>query len=621
MPWLSQTERSLWEQGEFVRSYRKFGAHPNRAGTWFAVWAPHAEDVSVVGDFNGWNPAKHKLRKIEQGSTGCWEGYVRGAKPGQHYKYHIVNNGIGVDKTDPYAFFMEPPVPGGDHAKGMAGIICADSFKWTDSKWMKNRHGVSSMDKPISVYEVHLGSWRRNPDGTHLTYREIAEPLAAYIQDLGFTHVEFLPVMEHPFYGSWGYQVTGYYAPTYRYGQPDDFRYLVNYLHSKNIGVLLDWVPAHFATDRQTLSYFDGEPLYEYHDPLMRDHPDWGTFVFDLVRPEVKNFLISNAVYWLEEFHIDGLRFDAVASMLYRDYSRQHWIPNIFGGRENLEAIDFLKRVNEIIFSEVPGAQTIAEESTAWPGVSKPTYDNGLGFLYKWNMGWMHDTLHYFREDPVHRKYHHDQLTFPLIYAFSERYVLPLSHDEVVHGKGSIWNKMPGDPWQKSANVRLLLGHMFGHPGKKLLFMGIEFGQIDEWRWDSALEWHLAAEEHHAGIANWIRALNTLYRTSAILGNDSPGCFDWVQFDDKDNGVISYIRTHDGKKLLFILNLTPVPRESYVITGDAAAGKWELVLDSDSKAFDGSGFGARDKLSSRKKAASLECKLPPLAVLIYASKA
>lgn len=618
MPWLSQSELSQWTEGNFVRSYRKFGAHPNKAGSWFAVWAPHAQTVSVVGDFNGWDPSRHKLRKIGQGNGICWEGYVRGARVGQRYKYHIVTHGKGTDKTDPYAFFMEPPVVGGDHAKGMAGIICDSSFRWTDGRWMKTRKGVSSMNEPVSVYEVHLGSWRRKSDGTHFSYRELARPLAEHVSRLGFTHVEFMPVMEHPFYGSWGYQVVGYYSPTYRYGTPDDFRYLVNYLHKKNIGVFLDWVPAHFATDPQALAYFDGEPLFEYHDPLMRDHPDWGTFVFDLVRPEVKNYLISNAIYWLDEFHIDGLRFDAVASMLYRDYSREHWVPNIFGGRENLEAIDFLKRTNEVIFSEIPEAQSIAEESTAWPGVSKPTYDGGLGFLYKWNMGWMHDTLHYFREDPIHRKYHHDQLTFPLVYAFSENYVLPLSHDEVVHGKGSLWNKMPGDDWQKSANLRLLFGHMYGHPGKKLLFMGAEFGQVDEWRWDSELEWALSDVPNHRGITEWIIALNDLYRNHGVLGNDSPESFHWVQFDDKANGVISYIRQNGDKKLLFILNLTPVPRHNYLIHGSMLSGKWRTVLNSDSLEFDGSGVGVEPLLRSKKKGdvVQLECMLPPLAMVI-----
>ena len=431
--WINKEDAQRLEEGSFYRSYEKLGAHPDKEGVWFAVWAPGADGVSVLGEFNDWESDAHPLQRRK---GGVWETYVPGARSGQKYKYRITRGMYTVDKTDPYAFAMEPPVTGGDAASGLASIICDLDYAWDDKTWLEQRCGPDSLNRPISIYEVHLGSWRKQ--GMYsMSYRDIAKPLADHVEELGFTHVEFMPVMEHPFYGSWGYQVAGYYAPTYRYGSPADFKYLVDYLHRRGIGVLLDWVPAHFATDPQALVFFDGSTLYEYDDPGMRRHPDWGTYVFDYNKPGVRNFLISNALFWIEEYHIDGLRFDAVASMLYRDYSRgKEWSPNLFGGRENLEAIDLLKKVNEVVYTHAPDVLMIAEESTAWPGVSKPTYDGGLGFLYKWNMGWMHDTLEYMEKDPVHRKHHQDRLTFPLLYTYSEHYILPLSHDEVVHGKG-----------------------------------------------------------------------------------------------------------------------------------------------------------------------------------------
>ncbi|MEX0746690.1 MAG: 1,4-alpha-glucan branching protein GlgB, partial [Rhodothermales bacterium] len=465
-------------------------------------------------------------------------------------------------------------------------------------------------------------SWRKR--GTYsLSYREIAEPLADHVQDLGFTHVEFLPVMEHPYYGSWGYQVVGYFAPTFRYGSPADFKYLVDYLHRRGIGVLMDWVPAHFATDPQGLVFFDGSTLYEYDDPQMRYHPDWGTYVFDYNKAGVKNFLISNALFWLKEYHIDGLRFDAVASMLYRDYSRGHsWSPNMYGGRENFEAVDLLKRVNEVVYGEVPDVLMIAEESTAWPGVSQPTYAGGLGFLYKWNMGWMHDTLEYMKRDPVHRRFHHGNLTFPLVYAYSEHYTLPLSHDEVVHGKGSLWSKMPGDPWQKAANLRLLYAHQVGHPGKKLLFMGSEYGQESEWSHDGELEWGQIEDPRHAGILHWTKDIYRLYREHPALWNDSPGGFEWIDFGDADNSTLSYMRRSGDDVLLFAFNFTPVPRANYRL-GVPEDGFWQEILNSDSEMYGGSGLGNFGGVESHPvryhgRPSSIVLTLPPLAVVVLA---
>lgn len=618
MSWLNDDDLKRWQEGSHFDSYSKLGAHPADGGTWFAVWAPHADRVAVLGEFNAWSSDAHPLKRTD---AGVWVGFVDNARPGHHYKYRLQRGYYTVDKTDPYAYAMEPPSSGGSAMAGLASIVVDMTYDWQDAEWMATREGPEGMNKPLAIYEVHLGSWRKKADGYSLSYREIAEPLADYVQEMGFTHVEFLPLMEHPYYGSWGYQVVGYYAPTYRFGTPHDLKYLVDYLHQRGIGVLLDWVPAHFATDPQGLVFYDGSTLYEYDDPQMRYHPDWGTYVFDYNKPGVRNFLISNALFWLKEYHIDGLRFDAVASMLYRDYSRGHrWSPNIFGGRENLEAIDLLKRVNEAVYSEVPDAIMVAEESTAWPGVSQPTYNGGLGFLYKWNMGWMHDTLAYMSQDPVHRRYHHDNLTFPLVYAYSEHYTLPLSHDEVVHGKGSLWGKMPGDAWQKAANLRLLYGHMLGSPGKKLLFMGGEFGQEREWSHDTQLQWELLDDPLHHGIQAWLRDLLALYREEPALWNEQPGGFEWVDFGDRDQSVICYERRSGDRVLIFVFNFTPVPRHNYRI-GVRYGGTWRERLNSDAADYGGSGVGNLGGVESHPvpyhgRPESVILTLPPLGVLV-----
>jgi len=621
MPTVSAFDRHLWGEGRLLESYRVFGAHPNRQGTWFRVWAPRADEVALIGDFNNWDRAAHSMRAVGTGMERFWEIYVRGARVGQRYKFSIRRGPWWTDKSDPFAFEMEPPDMGGHGVAGLSGIIADQDFAWSDDAWMATRPGPESLTAAVSIYEVHLGSWRRKGDGMSLSYREMAEPLAAHALDMGFTHVELLPVQEHPYYGSWGYQVIGPFAPTFRYGSPADFKYLINYLHEKGIGVLLDWVPAHFATDPQGLVDFDGEPLFEYEEPVMRHHPDWGTLVFDYTRPQVRNYLLSNALFWLDEFHIDGLRFDAVASMLYRDYSRgEEWTPNKFGGRENLEAMSLLKEINETVFTRFPNAIMVAEESTAWPGVSHPTYTGGLGFLYKWNMGWMHDSLEFFKEDPINRRYHFHNFTFPLVYAWAENYMLSLSHDEVVHGKGSMFGKMPGDDWQKAANLRLLYGHMFGHPGKKLLFMGCEFGQRGEWNHDAGLEWGLLDEPLHQGIAEWVRTLNNLYKEFDVLQYDEGGGFYWIDFSDLDNTVASYVRHRDGKELIFIFNFTPVPRLNYR-QGVPHKGTWTVRLSSDDLRFGGSGAGSMGPLEARQdmthgQPASLQLDLPPLGLLI-----
>jgi 1,4-alpha-glucan branching enzyme len=616
MPWLDKDDFHLWNEARHFKCYEKLGAHPNAQGTWFATWAPNADRVSVIGDFNDWDAEADTMRRTD---AGLWEVYVRGAKPDHHYKFRIQNGGHRADKTDPYAFAMEPPT--GSSMEGLASRVVDFGYEWDDDEWMDQRKGPEGTEDPISIYEVHLGSWRRHQDGYSLSYREIAEPLADHVDDLGFTHVELMPVAEHPYYGSWGYQIVGYYAPTFRYGDPEDLMYLIDYLHQRGIGVIVDWVPGHFATDPQGLVGFDGTSLYEYDDPKMRFHPDWGTYVFDYVKPGVKNFLVANALFWLDKYHIDGLRVDAVASMLYRDYSRgDNWTPNIYGGRENLEAVDLLKVFNEQVYSHFPNAITFAEESTAWPGVSQPTFHGGLGFLYKWNMGWMHDTLEYMQEDPVHRKYHHDQLTFPLMYAFSEQFTLPLSHDEVVHGKGSLWDKMPGDDWQKSANLRLLYAHQFGHPGKKLMFMGDEFGQRREWDHDGSVDWHLAGDPLHEGVMHWVRDLNHLYQEHPALWSDEPDTFEWIDFGDSEQSVISYRRTDGDQDLVFVINFTPVPRQDYRI-GVPSAGAWRELLNSDATDYGGSGVGnagtlEADDIPHHDRPASLSLTLPPLGALI-----
>ena len=618
MSHLTNDDLHYWSEGTHFTSYDVLGAHPDDDGCWFAVWAPHADRVSVMGDFNGWTPDANRLTRR---SGGLWEGHVAGAQPGHKYKYRLLANGDALDRTDPYATAMEPPAQ--NTYEGLSAIISdLDSYTWNDDDWLDQREGPASLQKPVSIYEVHLGSWKHKRHGESLSYREIAEPLADHVERLGFTHVEFLPLAEHPYYGSWGYQVLGYYAPTFRYGSPHDLMYLIDYLHQRGIGVLLDWVPGHFATDPQGLAFYDGSHLFEYEDPRMRTHPDWGTRVFDFGKPGVRNFLISNALFWFEKYHIDGLRVDAVASMLYRDYSREgDWSPNVYGGRENLEAIRLLQDTNRRVYEEYPDALMLAEESTAWPGVSQPVDLGGLGFLYKWNMGWMHDTLEYMSKEPVHRKHHHGELTWTLSWAFSENYTLPLSHDEVVHGKESLWGKMPGDDWQRAANMRLLYAHMFGHPGKNLLFMGSEFGQYHEWNHDKELEWDVAENDLHQGIMDWLGDLNALYTSDAALWNDKSDGFEWISYGDRDNSVLAYLRTFQGRTLLFVLSMTPVVREDYRL-GVPKAGTWTERLNSDAASYGGSGVTngtvESEAIAHHGRDNSIALTLPPLGALVLA---
>jgi 1,4-alpha-glucan branching enzyme len=593
---LTDLDVYLWSEGSHFRAYEKLGAHLEErdglAGTRFAVWAPNARRVSVIGDFNSWKLGAHPLEPVR--SSGIWTGFVAGVGPGARYKYHIVSqyHGYHVDKADPYAFYFELRPETASRVWHLSG------YDWGDGEWIEGRGRANALDAPVSVYEVHLGSWMRVPEENNrwLTYRELAPKLADYVRHMGFTHVEFLPVCEHPFDGSWGYQTVGYFAPTSRFGTPQDFMYLVDHLHQQGIGVLLDWVPAHFPRDEHGLGYFDGTHLYEHADPRRGEHRDWGTFVFNYARREVSNFLISNALFWLDKYHIDGLRVDAVASMLYLDYSRPEgeWTPNEYGGRENLGAIAFLRRLNEAVYKEYPDVVTVAEESTAWPMVSRPVYLGGLGFGLKWDMGWMHDTLSYMSLDPVHRKYHHNRLTFRLLYAFTENYLLPLSHDEVVHGKGSLLSKMPGDVWQKFANLRLLLGYMYTQPGKKLLFMGGEFGQWEEWSHDRTLDWHLLQSPMHAGLQRWVRDLNTAYRGEPALHqlDCEPAGFEWVDANDSEQSVLSFLRKGRSadESLLVVLNFTPVPRHNYRV-GVPRGGLWREVLNSDAPLYGGSGQG------------------------------
>lgn len=623
---LTEYDIHLFKSGNHFRLYDKLGSHPmsikGQKGICFAVWAPNAERVSVVGDFNHWNGESHPLGN-RWDSSGIWEGFIPGLEEGARYKYHIVSrhNHHRIDKGDPYAFHWEVP----PHT---ASIVWQMDYEWHDGEWMAGRRRANALDAPISVYEVHLGSWRRVPEegNRYLNYREMAHYLADYTKEMGFTHVELLPIMEHPFYGSWGYQTVGYFAPTSRFGTPQDFMYFVDYLHQHGIGVILDWVPSHFPSDHHGLSYFDGTHLYEHQDPRKGFHPDWKSYIFNYGRDEVRNFLISSALFWLDKYHVDGLRIDAVASMLYLDYSRQEgeWTPNRFGGRENIEAIDFLKRLNEVVYTEYPDVQTIAEESTAWPMVTRPTYLGGLGFGLKWNMGWMHDTLKYISENPLFRKNHHDQLTFSLWYAFCENFMLPLSHDEVVHGKGALFGKMTGDDWQKYANLRALYGYMFGHPGKKLLFMGAEFGQWKEWCHEESLEWHALDFETHRGIQRWVSDLNRFYRSEPALHQidfESSG-FEWVDFNDWQGSIISFIRKgKEGGQVLVVCNFTPVPRYDYRV-GVPAGGFWKEVLNSDGRDYGGSGLGnlggfPADSVPMHGRPYSLNLTIPPLGVLFF----
>ena len=593
-PGLGELDLFLIGEGRHLDLWKRLGAHPQLnhgiPGTQFSVWAPNAKSVRVVGSFNLWDGRVHPMRTI--GSSGIWELFLPGVRPGDLYKFEIVTaDGSLTLKADPFAFAAELP-------PGTASVVTETRFDWSDAGWMNARDASSPLNRPMSIYEMHLGSWKRKPEdgGRSLTYSELAEQLPGYVKELGFTHVEFLPVSEHPFSGSWGYQVSGYFAPTSRFGSPDDFRALVNALHREGIGVILDWVPGHFPRDEWALARFDGTALYEHEDPRKGAHQDWGTLIFNYGRNEVRNFLLSNALYWLEEFHVDGIRVDGVASMLYLDYSRKagEWVPNEFGGRENLEAVSFLKELNELVHSEYPGVVMAAEESTAWPGVSRPTYTGGLGFGFKWNMGWMHDTLKYFAEDPVHRKYHHNDLTFSLLYAFTENFILPLSHDEVVHGKGSLLGKMPGDRWQKHANLRALLGWMWAHPGKQLLFQGGEIAQSAEWNHDGSVDWHLLQFPEHSGAQRLVAAMNRAYLSEPALWErdfDSEG-FQWIQGGDVENNVAAFLRwsADRSRVVACIANLSPIPRPDYRV-GLPAGGRWREILNTDSEAFSGSNTG------------------------------
>ncbi len=622
---LTEEDLYLFNEGSHFRLFEKLGSHlycrQGVAGSYFAVWAPNADAVSVVGDFNGWSRATHPLHP--RGSSGIWEGWIERLGRGTVYKYaiHPRDTERWLEKADPFAFCHETP-------PRTASNVWDLDFSWTDGDWMAERGARSSHRSPVSIYEVHLGSWRRVPEegNRSLTYREIAPMLAEHVARLGFTHVELLPVMEHPFYGSWGYQCAGYFAPTARYGTPQDLMFLIDHLHRRGIGVILDWVPSHFPADGHGLAFFDGTHLYEHADPRQGFHPDWRSSIFNYGRHEVRSFLASSALFWLERYHADALRVDAVASMLYLDYARQdgEWIPNAHGGRENLEAIGFLRWLNASLYAALPDIQSIAEESTAWPAVSRPTHVGGLGFGYKWDMGWMHDTLGYMRRDPIHRRYHHHDMSVRMLYAFHESFVLPLSHDEVVHGKGSLLARMPGDEWQRFANLRLLYGWMYAQPGKKLLFMGAEFGQSSEWSHETSLDWHLLGYPVHQGVERWIADLNASYRREKALHErdcEASG-FEWIDANDADGSTFSFLRIPEGQEapVLAVFNFTPVPRYGHRI-GVPRAGRWVEILNSDALAYGGSGLGNSggadaEDLSWHGRPASLRLTLPPLGMLL-----
>jgi 1,4-alpha-glucan branching enzyme len=622
---LTEHDIYLFKEGTHSHLFEKLGAHVLEVdgvrGTLFAVWAPNAESVSVKGDFNGWSNDAHPLKPRWDGS-GLWEGFIADVGHGALYKYHLASrlHGYQADKGDPFAFRWQVP-------PDTASVVWDADYAWGDGDWMRDRHRATALDAPQSMYEVHMGSWRRVPEDGYrsLSYREFAAQLVDYLKRMNFTHVEFLPVMEHPFFGSWGYQVVGYFAPSSRYGDPEDFMYLVDQLHQAGIAVILDWVPSHFPSDVHGLAYFDGSYLFEHADPKKGYHPEWNSYIFNYGRHEVRAFLLSSAVFWLEKFHADGLRVDGVASMLYLDYARQpgEWIPNQYGGRENIDAVSFIRQMNEAVYRDHGDVQTIAEESTAWPMVSRPPYLGGLGFSMKWNMGWMHDTLYYFTRDPVHRKYHQNQLTFSIWYAFYENFVLPLSHDEVVYGKGSLLGKMPGDDWQKFANLRALFGYMYGHPGKKLLFMGGEFGQRSEWNHDSSLDWHLTQYAPHQGVQRWVEDLNRLYRSEPALYQQdfqSDG-FEWVDFHDWEQSIISFLRKgrDPADVVLVVCNFTPVPRRNYRV-GVPRGGYWKELLNSDATLYGGGGIGnlggaEASPLPAQGRYHSVVLDLPPLGVL------
>ena len=627
---LTEDDLHLFNEGTHYRLYEKLGAHPlkveDEEGSYFAVWAPDAEGVFVVGDFNGWNKSSHPLRPRDR--SGIWEGFIPGVHKGALYKYRIASRhrGYRADKSDPFGLLHETPPK-------TASVVWDLNYEWGDQAWMAQRQRNNSLHAPKAIYEVHLGSWMRVPEENNrpLTYRELAPRLADYVERMGFTHVEFLPVMEHPFYGSWGYQTTGYFAPTSRYGTPQDFMYLIDHLHQRGVGVILDWVPSHFPTDEHGPGYFDGTHLFEHADPRQGIHPDWDSFIFNYERNEVRSFLMSSALFWLSVYHADGLRVDAVASMLYLDYSRNEgdWIPNQYGGRENLGAISFLRRFNQDVYQNHPDVQTIAEESTAWPMVSRPTYVGGLGFGLKWDMGWMHDTLQYISKDPIHRTYHHHNLTFRMLYAFTENFVLPLSHDEVVHGKGSLLGRMPGDDWQKFANLRLLFGYMYGQPAKKLLFMGGEFGQWQEWSHEESLEWHLLQWGPHAGVQRWVQELNRAYRREPALYelDLDPAGFEWIDANDSSNSVLTFIRKARSTSdiILVVANFTPVPRSNYRV-GVPRAGFWEEILNSDATEYGGGGWGNLGGLDTAPipyhgRPYSLNVTVPALSALFFKNEA
>jgi 1,4-alpha-glucan branching enzyme len=623
LPTLGELDVHLAGEGRHEELYARLGAHPrvvdDVAGVSFAVWAPNAGSVSVVGDFNSWDGRLNPMRSL--GASGIWELFIPGALPDSRYKFEIRTQAGSLRlKADPFAFRTEVPPKN-------ASVVFESAHEWHDGRWLEERALANALARPLSVYEVHLGSWRLNPleSNRPLSYAELAEELAEYVTDLGFTHVELLPVMEHPYAPSWGYQVTGYFAPTARFGAPDDFRAFVERMHAAGIVVILDWVPAHFPKDDWALARFDGTALYEHEDPRRGQHPDWGTLVFNFGRNEVRNFLLASALFWLREYHADGLRVDAVASMLYLDYSRKagEWVPNVHGGNEDLEAIEFLKQLNTVAHAREPGVLMVAEESTAWPGVSRPVEQGGLGFGLKWNMGWMHDTLAYFTRDPVHRRFHHDQLTFSMVYAFTENFVLPLSHDEVVHGKGSLLAKMPGDPWQQRANLRALYGYMWAHPGKKLLFMGGELGQEQEWRSDGSIDWHLLERPEHAGIQELVRDLNLRYRDEPALWelDFEPAGFRWLEASDADANVVVFARfAAEGPRVLVCAcNFSPVSRHGYRI-GLPRGGTWRELLNTDEERYGGGGIGNPDPLEAERKPwhdqpYSGELTLPPLAVV------
>ena len=626
MSLLTDDDLYLFNEGSHFRLYEKLGAHPmeheGKEGTCFAVWAPDAQKVYVMGDFNGWDKESHPLRPRRK--SGIWEGFIPGVGKGANYKYHIASrfHGYHVDKADPFALYSEVPPKTGS-------IVWNLDYVWGDGEWMENRQKQNALDAPMAVYEMHLGSWMRMPEegNRSLTYRELAPRLAEYVRSMGFTHVEFLPVMEHPFYGSWGYQTSGYFTPTSRYGTPQDFMYLVDQLHRNEIGVILDWVPSHFPSDEHSLGYFDGTYLFEHADPGQRIHPDWDSLIFNYGREEVQSYLLSSALCWLDVYHADGLRVDAVASMLYLNYGRRdgEWIPNKYGGKENLEAIAFLRRFNEEVYKNYSDVQTVAEESTSWPMVSRPLYVGGLGFGMKWDMGWMHDMLAYMSEDPIHRKFHHNKLTFRMIYSFNENFVLPLSHDEVVYGKGSLLQKMPGDDWQRFANLRLLFGVMYAQPGKKLLFMGGEFGQWNEWYHETSLDWNLLEYPSHSGVQRWVTDLNQLYKNEPALHEldfDQAG-FEWIDCNDSQQSTLSLLRKGRSTENTIVIacNFTPVPHHNYRV-GVPEGGLWREILNSDAQEYDGSGqgnFGAvgAETTSFHGRPYSVNITLPPLAIVYF----